>query len=220
VAANRRQLRDLHARAYSGRPLVASASPVGTSDPRENRTLEARWQADQIRRRSHEVTRGMRGRSATAARGRVALDRFEVRVEDHDEPTVVRAQSRLDQRVVRLMVRRPRAGGNFKGPRRATDRAYRRTRHRQDTGELKHPAGSLDDVERCASGWVSVDRAAARTGAWGRQWHPVPWHAAHTARRRADKRALERNTASRVRFVFIIVLRSDWDRLPRPDWSR
>ncbi|MFO0448737.1 MAG: hypothetical protein ACK52I_08755 [Pseudomonadota bacterium] len=36
----------------------------------------------------HTKSRRARGASTTTATGRVALDRFEVRVEDHDVPTV------------------------------------------------------------------------------------------------------------------------------------
>ncbi len=55
-------------------------------------------------------TKSRTGREALkrpAAMGRVALDRFEVRVQDHDEPAVVRAERRLDRWVASQMLRCP-----------------------------------------------------------------------------------------------------------------
>lgn len=64
--------------------------------------------------------------------------------------------------------------------------------------------------------------AGLQRGLGYRQWQPepVPWQAAHSASSSAARRALGRNTASRVRIVLIVVLRSGLDRPQRPAGRR
>ena len=92
--------------------------------------------------RSH--ARNVKPGSAPPPRSRVALDRFEVRVEDHDEPAMVRAQRGLDQRVVRLMVRVPDAGATSRASNKSLVAVAQRLRHLQTA-----VAGSVRPTQVC-----------------------------------------------------------------------